>query len=250
VKHQRHRLGPGAAAVSLPLPLPIPFVFAAALALAAVSACQPGTSDAPSGPGGAGGGGNGGGSAGSGGAAAGSGGSAGGGMDAAMPDLPPDAPEGLPAGPAAADIAAFLSAGGYKQAPWISETSAPRMRMGGTSVHEKVRVWMNPPLVTSLKAGRDGLKPMGATMANPPHDRGSMAVKELYDEAGATLLGVAAMYKIDEGTSDRSWVYFCHGPEGRCLNGKASPPEAPIHGRGTTVGCGFCHGGLIYPKAP
>jgi hypothetical protein len=160
-----------------------------------------------------------------------------------MPDAAPAA-SGLPAGPERADIAAFLAAGDYKKAPWVSETPAPREKEGSTSPHEKVRVWMNPQLVMSLKGGRD------AMMGRPPQDKGSMAVKELFDEAGANLLGVAAMYKPDEGGAANAWVYYCHGPDGRCRTNGPSPMDAPVYGRGTGVSCGFCHGGLIYTKAP
>jgi hypothetical protein len=218
VKHHRHRLCLTAAALFT--------------AVCAAGACQPGTTDLPD-TGGAGG---------TGGAPA---------IDAAVtPDMPPDGPAGLPASPAQADVVAFLEAGRYKQTPWIAETAAPRPQSLRTSPHEQVRVWMNAPLVASLKGGRDGASDKDAGVTNPPHDRGSMAVKELYDEAGTMLVGVATMYKADEGPSPNSWVYYCHGPEGRCLTGRASPPTAPIYGRGTVVQCGFCHGGNIYTKAP
>jgi hypothetical protein len=146
-------------------------------------------------------------------------------------------------------MAAFLKAGEYRKAPWISETAMPRERSSGTSPHGKVRVFMNPQLVESLKGGRDGFKDMATGMDHPPHDRYSMAVKELWDDAGTKQEGVAAMFKADEGKGMMTWVYFCEGPMGRCVT-SASPVSSPIHGRGTTVGCGFCHGGFIYTKAP
>jgi hypothetical protein len=58
------------------------------------------------------------------------------------------------------------------------------------------------------------------------------------------------MWKTEGGANANTWIYYCHGPEGRCLPSKPSPPEAPVFGRGTSVSCGFCHGGLIYTKAP
>jgi hypothetical protein len=166
------------------------------------------------------------------------------------PDAAPDTATGLPASPERMDIVAFLAAGDYKKAPWLAQTPAPREKEGSTSPHDKVRVWMNPPLVDSLRGGRDGLKDTATSQTHPPHDRWSMAVKELYDPTGATLQGLAAMYKTEAGDSSNSWVYYCHGPDGRCRTNGPSPIEAPVYGRGTAVACGFCHGGLVFTKAP
>jgi hypothetical protein len=166
-----------------------------------------------------------------------------------MPDTGPPVPAGLPPSPGQADLAAFLAAGEYRNAPWLSETSGPRPRAGATSPHEMVRVWMNPQLIASLREGRDGFKDTATGMVHPPHDRWSMAVKELYAEGG-TLEGLAAMIKTDEGPSLNSWVYYCYGPDGRCLTTRPAPREMPAYGRGSAVACGFCHGGLVYTKAP
>jgi hypothetical protein len=173
-------------------------------------------------------------------------------VDAAR--TPDTAPAGMPSGavPASAsrmDIEAFIMAGGYKQAPWISETPAPRARGAETSPHDRVRVFMNPELVTSLRAGRDGFKDPMTQLNHPPHDSGSMAVKELYDEADM-LVGVAAMLKTEPGIIMNSWTYYCYGPEGRCLTNMTATREAPAYGKGFGVACGFCHGGLVYTKVP
>ena len=101
----------------------------------------------------------------------------------AAPDAPPASPPGLPASASQADIVAFLAAGEYKKAPWIAETEAARPQAGATSPHDSVRVWLNPELVASLQGGRDGFRNTMTMVTNPPHDRWSMAVKELYDEA-------------------------------------------------------------------
>jgi hypothetical protein len=155
----------------------------------------------------------------------------------------------MPASASQMDIEAFLAADGYKAAPWISETPGPRAKGSGTSPHDRVRVWMNPELVTSLKAGRDGFKDPMTMLNHPPHDMNSMAVKELYAEDD-TLVGLAAMIKTEVGGSLNSWTYFCYGPEGRCLTGQKTPKETPAFGKGFGVACGFCHGGLIYTKPP
>jgi hypothetical protein len=222
-------------------PLSIPAAFALAGLFLITGACSKEPGEQPPPAGGAGGG----------------GGTGGGGGSPGDASSPPDrardvapATAATPASPSLADLAAFLEAGKYKEAPWIAETPAARERGSTTSPHEKVRVFMNPELVASLRGGRDGFKDPVTGQNHLPHDLGSMAVKELYDEAGTNVLGVAAMLKTEVGISLNSWVYFCHGPDGRCLVERPSPKEAPVYGRGYGVACGFCHGGLVYTKAP
>jgi hypothetical protein len=106
----------------------------------------------------------------------GSGGASGGGTAGVSNDGSTGRPPDLPNSDSQADIGAFLESGGYKRAPWISESNEPRAGTVGTQHAGKVRVWENPPLVASLKGGRDG------RMSRPFPDQWSMAVKELYDE--------------------------------------------------------------------
>jgi hypothetical protein len=249
---------------------PTPLLLLAALA----AGCMPGADDGGSRRGGTGGGatggsgGGGGGGTGSGGGGAGTSGSGGGAaIDAApTPDMGGPAPDaaaegggGFPPGVPSSDdreaMAAFLAAKEYQKAPWISETAMSRPASSSVSPHGRVRVWMNPQLVTSLKEGRDGLPNRTTMMDNPPHDQWSMAVKELWNESGTTLEGVAAMLRTQSGRSGQAWTYFCHAPTGRCVSNRPSPESDPIHGKGLgTPGqssqCAICHGGLIFTKAP
>lgn len=170
------------------------------------------------------------------------------GADRPPPDSAPAASE-LPASGERMEIVRFLTAGTYRNAPWVPETPGPRERHGETSPHDRVRVFLSPALVASQRAGRDGVKDPATGDLHPPHDRGSMAVKELYDDAGA-VVGLAAMYKTEEGPASNAWVYYCHGPDGRCRTNGPSSMESPVYGRGTATACGFCHNGTVYTRAP
>jgi hypothetical protein len=138
--------------------------------------------------------------------------------------------------------------GGYKSAPWISETAAPREQSITGSQHgSTVRVWENAPLVASLKGGRDGWE------GRPFPDQWSMAVKELYDQTSGELVGVAASFKTMEGGAFGAWTYYCYGPENRCSFQGSAPKDMPIYGKGSTSpasNCGFCHGFTVFTIPP
>jgi hypothetical protein len=182
---------------------------------------------------------SGGSSSGGGGGTVGASGAASGGVMGRPPDVPP--------GESQMDIANFVKSGAYKSAPWISETAAPRAGGLGSQHRSTVRVWENPTLVNSFKAGHDGL------MGHPYPDQWSMAVKELYDDAGAALVGTAVAFKTLTSPGSNAWIYYCVGPNIRC-NSTPDPTEAnPIYGNGMSTSaseCGFCHGGLIFTKPP
>ena len=156
-------------------------------------------------------------------------------------------PTELPSSDSQADIGAFLERGGYKSAPWIAETAAPRQQSVAGSQHgSTVRVWENPPLVASLKGGRDGRED------RPFPDQWSMAVKELYDETTGELVGVAASFKTTAGADFGAWTYYCYGPDNRCFQGSA-PKAMPIYGKGSAPpanNCGFCHGFSVFTIPP
>jgi hypothetical protein len=139
---------------------------------------------------------------------------------------------------------AFLKAGEYTRNGWASQTPMPRPREGSTSPHDRVRVWMNPALVASLRSGN------GKDLMAPPHTQGSMTVKEIYEGMGTTPVGRAAMLKF--GSAKDDWIYFCYGPTGRCDTGKDYSEQAPAYVRsfGGGPGCPFCHGGLIFTAPP
>ncbi len=153
----------------------------------------------------------------------------------------------MPPGNAKEDLSAFVGGAKYREAPWISETDAPREGIVGSQHLSKVRVFMNPTLVTSMRAGRDG------RMGRPYPDLWSMAVKELYDPDTDALVGVASMFKTAEGSGAASWLYFCYGPDPRCLAGYTPSLDAPIFNNGAGglgQSCSICHGNSVFTKPP
>jgi len=151
-----------------------------------------------------------------------------------------------PASASKADIGAFLDKAGYKASPWISDVSTPRKATTGSQHGDGIRVWENPTLVTSIKAGRDGWD------GRPLPDVGSMAVKEMYDDTG-TLVGLAAALRTTAGTGWDSWTYYCYAPGTRCSSNNSGTKEAPIYGDGwqnPTMPCAICHGSTIFTVPP
>jgi hypothetical protein len=146
-----------------------------------------------------------------------------------------------PADSTQTSIAAYLTAETYKQAPWISQTTAPRDDNSmGVSPHGKVRVWWNDTLVASQHAHN-------GTIGGTPHTTGSMAVKEMYD-ANDMRIGRAAMLKTPGGST--KWVYFCDSTDVARCTGDATL-TVPHYGDDTSaVDCSGCHGGNIYNVAP
>lgn len=126
-----------------------------------------------------------------------------------------------PAPPADANaLTKWLRAGHYKA--WPAETK----------VHEsdgphfgKVRTFMTPELVASMKAGND------------EHPKGSVAVKELYKK-GDKVLGWAVMIKVDAKGADGAGWYWYEQLEPRTKKGK---PQRYAAGKGVEV-CTDCHG--------
>lgn len=186
-----------------------------------------------------------GGSGGSTGGSSGSGGGATGGASGSGGDATGGTGGGLVDGPADGSqqsIAAYLTAEQYKTGPWTPETAGPRDASDATSPHGRVRVYLNDTVVQSIAAGN------GELTERIPHTTGSMAVKEFYDDAD-TLVGIAAMYKQDGGFTD--WAYYCWGPQGRCGTETGTVEEdEPVYGIASAVGCGFCHGGVVFTPPP
>ncbi len=137
-------------------------------------------------------------------------------------------------------IAAFLAAKTYQA--WMSETAMPRPASDSVSPHGTVRVYFNDVLIASQKAGKGTV--------DVPHDPLSMTVKELYDDGG-TMVGQAAMLNANEKAPMPGWIYHCWGPANRCSTGEPDTmPDTPIHGQGFDVGCGACHGGMVFTQFP
>jgi hypothetical protein len=186
------------------------------------------------------------GAGGGGGGGAGTGGTSGAGA-AGAPDGSTGRPTELPTSDSQADIGAFVESFGYKNGPWISETAIPRQGTPGTQHGSKVRVWENPPLVASLKGGRDG------RMGHPYPDQWSMAVKEFYDDMSGDLVGAAVAFKTATGADQSAWTYYCYGPDNRCSSNGTASRDMPVYGKGSSVPgstCGYCHGFSIYTVPP
>jgi hypothetical protein len=146
----------------------------------------------------------------------------------------------VPPDGSAAAIAAFLEAESYKEQGWVSVHDAPVPPSQGTP-HGTVRVYMSPALVAFRQGNPDLLE--------EPAVPGAMAVKEMYDDAGTTLVGKAVTFYPANDV-----FYFCYGPEGRCASGRpASTIDAPDYGDedGDSVSqCDVCHSGLVFTILP
>ncbi len=97
------------------------------------------------------------------------------------------------ASPAARNVAAWIEDKSYLT--WSCEPEPHAAR--GTSEHGINRICSND----TLAASADGFLP----------PVGSASVKELYDEAGTTIIGYAAAVRTSEGNSGDSWYWYERG---------------------------------------
>ncbi len=136
-------------------------------------------------------------------------------------------------------MTAFITSEGYKGEGWVAETEAPRDQSMSVSPHGRVRVHQTQILLDSLEVGNGGI---GST-SGVPHPTGSMAVKEMYDDAD-TLVGAAVLYKYNDESA--GWAMWCYGPAERCATGVGeTTADAPYYGL-NPIDCGACHGGNIF----
>jgi len=169
------------------------------------------------------------------------------------PDLTPEASVEPPAtmDPPAPDVpvviddseeafAALLSSEAYREPPWVAQTDEPRPASHSTSPHGDVRVFANEVLIRSIASGMGVTEDENGELiaATTGHEPGAMAVKEFYQDGA--VVGRAALLKVEGAPSNMT--YYCDGPAELCGVEGASP----IYGTGLSVGCGFCHGGLVY----
>ena len=153
----------------------------------------------------------------------------------------PAEPKVLPSDQTQASYEAFLNAGDYMKNGWVADVAAPREESTAVSPHDHVRVWFSPKMVESFDAGN------GATSDAPAHFVDSMVVKELYD--GATMVGRASFWKVEEGKGPTSWIYYCRGPAARCYTNSPSFETTPLFRKGEPQ-CGSCHGGFVFTTPP
>jgi FtsP/CotA-like multicopper oxidase with cupredoxin domain len=136
----------------------------------------------------------------------------------------------------------LLQSEAYLLDPWVAETETPRARSSVASPHGAVKVYANEALLASLRKGNSVKMDEAGTLEfdtdAPPHDEGSIAVKEFYD--GDERVGRAALMKL--GGSAFSAAYYCDGPQSRC--GVEGTP--PVFGEDFDIGCGTCHAGFVY----
>lgn len=155
----------------------------------------------------------------------------------------PDAGDGLPPpiDGSLQSILEIIQSESYRE--WTAETEEPRERSTGVSPHGHVRVFANERLLASIAKG-NGVEPdpddPGKLMTDvtTAHDTGSMVIKEMY--LGEERIARAAMVKL-EGIQSQV-AYYCEGDPLRCGTREAPP----IYGVGLSVGCGACHGGMVF----
>lgn len=134
-----------------------------------------------------------------------------------------------------------LTSESYKD--WVVDVDEPREQSSSVSPHGMVRVYANERLIASIAKG-NGVEPdpddpnLLVADISTAHDTGSMAVKEMYQDG--ELVGRAALVKLEGAQSEVA--YYCEGDAGRC--GTGEPP--PNYGVGLAVGCGACHGGIVF----
>lgn len=132
----------------------------------------------------------------------------------------------LPPTSGRADIEAWLADGAYQS--WSCEAEAHAAR--APSAHGINRICSN----AALSGHGDGEYPVGAA-----------AVKELYDDAGTTIIGYAVSRHVEAGTTGASWYWYervpldhpaPHDGDGVVADGTGgSGPELEI--------CAGCHMG-------
>jgi hypothetical protein len=122
-------------------------------------------------------------------------------------------------------VTQYVQEGRYKA--W---TSDPAPRPGSEdSPHGSVRVYFNPKLEASLRAGSD------------VHPAGSMAVKEVYAADGVTVTTHLLNAKVADGTGKEQWLFF---------EGSAPDYRHPYYGRALAI-CTGCHeGGKDFALSP
>ncbi|HYH98710.1 hypothetical protein [Hyalangium sp.] len=112
-----------------------------------------------------------------------------------------------------AGIVAFLKDRRYQG--WLAEPSV----RASPGIHGRVRVFFNDTAVQSLRAGHD------------THPRGTILVKELYADDGATLNGHALEVKVEAGRGKDTWLFY---------EGLLPDYQDALYGRGHPT-CHGCH---------
>ena len=110
-------------------------------------------------------------------------------------------------------IKAFIAKASFKT--WTAEKSVHT----SAGPHAMVKVYFNPTILTSLRN------------KSTTHPKGSILVKELYENDGTTLRGYALSVKTAEGTDANNWVWY---------EGILPSYANPSYGRGRPF-CADCH---------
>jgi len=112
-------------------------------------------------------------------------------------------------------ITAFVKEGRYKS--WLTQSEPTS---SSEVLHpSKVRVFFNPIVAASLRAG-----------GNEPHPKGSIIVMEGYEDTGG-LTDHAVSVKIEEGGGEETWIFYL---------GYAPDYESVYYARGH-ITCSTCH---------
>lgn len=109
------------------------------------------------------------------------------------------------------------TAKGYKT--WAAHSNIFR-----SSAHQNlvVRTYLNATLADSLKAN------------NTQHPAGAIAIQEIYDDAGAKIVGWMVLAKSSAGTGAQHWFTYM-------INGGPTFKEPLVYSMGETT-CANCHG--------
>ena len=159
------------------------------------------------------------------------------------------APTELPSAITLEAVASFLEAGHYKSwfgdaAPRPAEDQIIGSPHAGSPVTHRLQTYVNAQAFVSLEKNRD------VDTLKRDHELGSMAVKEVYDDAG-TRLALLAMIKVAppdpaQPDSRRQFAYYCEGEASLCT--AAGTTQVPVffpNVQGAEA-CASCHGGNIY----
>jgi hypothetical protein len=89
-----------------------------------------------------------------------------------------------------ADLYRYLTSHQYQ---WLSSVSTPQ----AATDHALIRVYLNPPLATSLAQG------------NSTHPQGAAAIREDYDLTGALVTGYGVLVKaLAESAGGDGWYFY------------------------------------------
>lgn len=122
-------------------------------------------------------------------------------------------------------VQAWLAAGHYKM--WKSQPGVVEPIM--ISPHGKQRIYINDALA-------------GHPLDGGEYPVGTAAVKELYDDAGAMIVGYAVYLHVSAGTTGANWYWYEQVPQGHPAKPDANGVVADGTDEALCVGCHMAAG--------